>query len=96
MGIGYTLFEHMRLKSDGQWVENFSEYLLPSAHDVPTKIESVILEIPDESGPFGAKGVAEASLVGTAPAITNAIYNAVGVRITDLPVDPSLLVRLDP
>jgi CO/xanthine dehydrogenase Mo-binding subunit len=53
--------------------------------DVP-KMDVDIIEIPDPSGPFGAKGVGEPSLLPTAPAIVNAIYDAVGVRIRELPV----------
>jgi len=51
-------------------------------------VEAVIIEDPDPSGPYGAKGIGEPGLVPTAPAIANAIYDAVGVRIKDLPITP--------
>jgi xanthine dehydrogenase molybdenum-binding subunit len=94
MGIGYALYEEVALKSNLRWVESFSEYLLPTARDVPDHVEIQILEIPEESGPFGARGVAEITAVPTAPAIANAVYDAVKVRVRDLPITPEKLVRL--
>jgi CO/xanthine dehydrogenase Mo-binding subunit len=88
MGIGYALFEDMALKSNGDWVESFSEYLLPTSMETPEKIHLELLEIPEEDGPFGAKGVAEISLVPTAPAIANAVYDALKVRVKNLPITP--------
>jgi len=87
MGLGYGLFEEMVLQ-DGQ-VQNpqLTDYVLPTALDVP-QIELAIVEEPAPKGPFGAKGVSEAALLPTAPAIINAIYDAVGVRIRDLPATP--------
>ncbi|MFW6070380.1 MAG: xanthine dehydrogenase family protein molybdopterin-binding subunit, partial [bacterium] len=87
-GIGYALFEDVQLKQNGDWVDGFAEYLLPTTEDVPTRIESVILEIPEESGPFGAKGVAEMGLVPTAAAIANAVHDAVDIRVTRIPITP--------
>jgi CO/xanthine dehydrogenase Mo-binding subunit len=94
MGIGYALYEDVALKSNLRWVDSFSEYLLPTARDVPDHVEIQILEIPEESGPFGAKGVAEITAVPTAPAIANAVYDAVKMRVRDLPITPEKLVRL--
>jgi CO/xanthine dehydrogenase Mo-binding subunit len=87
MGLGYGLLEEM-VSADGQ-VKNpqFTDYILPTALDVP-EIELAIVEDPAPKGPFGAKGVSEAALLPTAPAIINAIYDAVGVRIRDLPATP--------
>jgi CO/xanthine dehydrogenase Mo-binding subunit len=59
--------------------------------DFPIDIE--FIETNDTFGPFGAKGVAEPGLVPTAPAISNAIYNAVGVRIRDLPITPEKILK---
>ena len=81
MGLGYALYENMVLKSNGQWVNNFTEYLLPTALDMPDCLDVDILEIPEKSGPFGAKGLAEICLVPTGPAIANAVFNATGKRI---------------
>lgn len=92
MGVGYALLEEMPLKSDYHWVDSFTEYLLPTAMDVPEKIQLHLFEIPEASGPYGAKGIAEISLVPTAPAIANAVYDAVGVRIRDLPITPEKII----
>lgn len=91
MGLGYGLLEEIVLV-DGE-VQNpqFTDYVLPTALDVPA-IEVAIVEKPAPKGPFGAKGVAEASLLPTAPAIVNAIYDAVGVRIRELPATPEKIV----
>ena len=53
----------------------------------------IILEIPEESGPFGAKGIGEVIVPPTAPAIANAVYDAIGVRVNSLPITPEKLVR---
>jgi CO/xanthine dehydrogenase Mo-binding subunit len=58
---------------------------------MPAAIQSVILEIPEAGGPYGAKGVGEMGLIPTAPAITSAIYAATGVRATSIPVTPDLI-----
>jgi len=92
-GIGYALYESMRLKSDGRWVDGFAEYLIPTAADMPPRLECVIVELPQASSPYGVKGVGEMGLVPTAPAITNAIYQAVGVRVTAIPVVQEEIAR---
>lgn len=92
MGIGYSLYENMVRKSNGQWVDSFNEYLLPTARDMPGSLDIHILEIPEKTGPFGAKGLAEICLVPTGPAIANAIFNATGKRITHLPIKPEDLL----
>jgi len=83
----------VRLKDNGQWVDGFTEYLLPTAEDVPARIESVILEVPEATGPYGAKGVGEITLVPTAPAIANAVCQATGVRATAIPIAPEVIAR---
>ena len=71
---------------------SFSDYLIPGPADIPV-IESVVLEYPSSNGPFGVKGVGEMTANSPIPAIVNAIYNAVGVRITELPVTPEKVLR---
>ena len=66
---------------------NFRDYKILTAKDV-VPIEAPVLETYDEDGPFGAKGIGEPGCVPTAPAIANAIYDAVGVRIKELPITP--------
>ena len=83
MGLGYALMEEfVYTKTD-----NFAKFRIPRAKDMP-EIELVTLNIPRGKGPFGASGTAEYADVPTAPAIANAIYNACGVRIRDLPITP--------
>jgi CO/xanthine dehydrogenase Mo-binding subunit len=85
MGIGYALSEEL-IYYNGRLVNgNFLDYKLPTALDVP-KIDIQFIETIDPNGPFGAKGLAEPSLIPTAPAILNAIYDAIGVRFKELPV----------
>jgi CO/xanthine dehydrogenase Mo-binding subunit len=93
MGIGYALYENMFLKDDNTWVDSFTEYLIPTSKDMPANFECVVLEIPEASGPYGAKGIGEIPLVPTAPAISNAIYNATGVRVNKLPIRPQDLIE---
>ncbi|OGP70040.1 MAG: 4-hydroxybenzoyl-CoA reductase [Deltaproteobacteria bacterium RBG_13_47_9] len=87
MGIGYALTERLILKNGKVMNPNFLDYKMLTAKDVPN-IVPVVIETNDPSGPFGAKGIGEPGLVPTAPAIANAIYDAVGVRIKDLPITP--------
>lgn len=91
MGIGYALMERLILKEGKVMNPDFLDYKIPTAADVP-EIEPVMIETNDEAGPFGAKGIGEPGLVPTAPAIANAIYNAVGVRIRELPITPEKIL----
>lgn len=90
-GIGYALYEDVKLKDNGRWVDGFAEYLLPTSEDMPN-VESIVVEVPEPTGPHGAKGVGEVALVPTAPAIANAVCNAVGVRVTRIPIQPEMIV----
>jgi xanthine dehydrogenase molybdenum-binding subunit len=87
MGIGYALTERLILREGKVMNSNFLDYKMLTAKDVPN-IEPIVVETNDPFGPFGAKGIGEPGLVPTAPAIANAIYDAVGVRIKDLPITP--------
>jgi CO/xanthine dehydrogenase Mo-binding subunit len=85
MGIGYAMTEDMVIKEGKICNKTFTDYRMLRACDVPT-IEPVIVESYEPTAAFGAKGVGEITNVGTAAAIANAVYDAVGVRITDLPI----------
>ena len=91
-GVGYALSEELQKRETGHWANTFAEYLLPTALDTP-RIETEFIEYPEPSSPFGAKGVGEQGTVATASAIANAIADAVGVRVTKLPVDPEIILR---
>lgn len=86
-GIGYALGEKMVYQNGRLMNGNFLDYKIPTVKDVPP-IQPVIVETDEKDGPFGAKGIGEPGLVPTAPAIANAIYDAIGVRIKDLPITP--------
>ena len=92
-GLGSALFEEM-VYDNGQPINsNLLEYMLPSMEDQPVDFTSFIVETPHPDGPYGAKGVGEAGLPPVAPAIGNAIANALGgVRIRDLPMKPDKIV----
>ncbi|MCK4794940.1 MAG: xanthine dehydrogenase family protein molybdopterin-binding subunit, partial [Desulfobacteraceae bacterium] len=88
MGLGHTLTEEFK-QSDGQVETNsLANYLIPSIYDIPQEITYNFIDKPVPSNELGAKGMAEIVVVPIIPAITNAIYNAVGVRITELPATP--------
>ena len=82
-GLGMALMEEF-FPGKG---ENLHDYLIPSAGDIPP-VESILIEDPSPIGPFGAKGIGEQAVIPTAPAILNAIYHAVGVRIRKIPATP--------
>ena len=88
-GIGYALYEDPVLDSStGRMLtDDFDTYKIPGSLDMP-ELEIILLEQPDPTGPFGAKGVGEPGCVNQAAAIANAIYDAVGVRIWSLPMTP--------
>jgi len=87
MGVGLALYEEM-VYEDGQMVNpNFMDYMIPTAQEAPP-IEALVVEKPHPAGPYGAKGIGEASIVLVAPAIGNALYAATGIRIKDLPLSP--------
>ncbi len=93
-GMGYGLIEDYVINKDTGVVEsdNLTTYKIPSILDLP-EIEVIIVEQPVASGPFGAKSVGEAGHIIIAPAIANAIYNAVGVRITELPITAEKILK---
>ncbi|MBZ5681136.1 MAG: molybdopterin-dependent oxidoreductase [Acidobacteriia bacterium] len=82
-GLGMALMEEF-FPGRG---ENLHDYLIPSAGDVPP-VESILIEDPSPIGPFGAKGIGEQAVIPTAPAILNALHDAVGVRLPRIPATP--------
>jgi CO/xanthine dehydrogenase Mo-binding subunit len=94
MGMAHALYEttHPYYPGVDHLPGSFSEYVLPGMHELP-EIKSVVLEYPSSTGPYGVKGVGEMTANSPIPAIVNAIYDAIGVRITDLPVTPEKILR---
>ncbi len=88
MGLGHTLTEEFKQRDGWPLTDALSTYLIPTTGDVPLEIKSHFVNEPAPMGELGSKGLAELVLVPVAPAITNAIYDAVGVRITQLPATP--------
>lgn len=87
MGVGYGLSEEMQVRQGRVMNPNLLDYKILTAKDkVP--IEPVIVEPFEPTGPFGAKGIGEPACVPSAPALANAVYDAIGVRIRDLPITP--------
>ncbi|MDD2866186.1 MAG: molybdopterin-dependent oxidoreductase [Candidatus Omnitrophica bacterium] len=91
MGLGYTLYEDLKFKEGRVVNPLFSKYRIPRSTEM-IPIESVFIETNDPQGPFGAKGMGEASLLPTAAAIANAIHDAVGIQIKDLPITPQKIL----
>lgn len=92
MGLGYGLMEEITTVGGVIKNTNFTDYLIPTMLDVP-EIDAIIVEEPEPSGPFGAKGVGEPALIPTAAAIANAVYDAIGVRIYSLPITPEKVLQ---
>ncbi len=92
MGTGYALTERLILEKGEVMNPNFRDYKILTAKDI-IPMEPVIVETRDSDGPYGAKGIGEPGLVPTAPAIANAIYDAIGVRIKDLPMTPERILK---
>jgi len=92
MGLGNCLTEEFIVENGNVVTDHLARYRVPGIMLTP-EITSIIVEHPVEAGPYGAKGVGEVSSIPTTPAITNAIYNAVGVRIFKLPVDQEMIAK---
>jgi CO/xanthine dehydrogenase Mo-binding subunit len=93
MQLGFTMFEKMHI--DGGQVTNASlaDYKVPGLHDVPAVMQNEAVDTYQSNGPFGAKGVGEVATFGVSPAIANAIDDAVGVRLMELPLNPEAVLR---
>jgi CO/xanthine dehydrogenase Mo-binding subunit len=86
--VGYALLEELKTRDGIILTPYLSTYLLPTALDMPDEIVPVVLELADQQGPFGARGVAEMPLVPFLPAVASAIHDAVGVWLTEQPFTP--------
>jgi CO/xanthine dehydrogenase Mo-binding subunit len=92
MGVGYALSEQFIVENGINLTDTLYKCRIPTADQVP-EITCAIVEVPHPYGPEGAKGFAEAPSLATAPAIVNAIYDALGVRVTSLPADKKKVLQ---
>ncbi|MGA3305695.1 MAG: molybdopterin cofactor-binding domain-containing protein, partial [Stellaceae bacterium] len=91
MQLGFTLMEKMDFR-DGQLLNpSLADYKIPGMRDMPARMENEAVAAVQHSGPFGAKGVGESATFGVSPAIANAIDDAVGVRLMELPITPDAI-----
>jgi CO/xanthine dehydrogenase Mo-binding subunit len=93
MQLGFTLFEKIHI--DGGQITNASlaDYKIPGFQDVPIAMENLYIEHEQTNGPFGAKGVGESSMFCISPAIANALDDAIGIRLTELPLNQETIFR---
>lgn len=93
MGLGEAMFEEVKFDDRGRILNaDLGEYKIPTALDMPP-VDTIIVESNEPNGPFGAKEVGEGAIMPTIPAILNAVYNATGVRIWELPLTPERVYR---
>jgi CO/xanthine dehydrogenase Mo-binding subunit len=93
MGLGYALMEQIVHQDARLRTRRLSEYHVPTALDMPRQFHDIQVQVPDPSGPFGATGIGETPLLGTAPAILNAIADAVGIHLNAIPATPERVWR---
>lgn len=93
MQLGFTMSEKMDFEGGQVTNASFSDYKIPGINDIPLWMDNKIVESSQSGGPFGAKGVGESATFGVSPSIANAIEDAVGVRITELPLTPEKVLR---
>ena len=92
MGQGFALCEELILKQGRLQTGSLSEYLIPTSEDVP-EIKAIVLESRSGLGPFGAKGIGEPVYAPVAASIANAVADAIGVHIFELPITPEKVIK---
>jgi len=85
-GASSAIFEQLQIQNGKPVNTSFVDYRIAASVDTPREIIPIIVEEPQDDGPWGARGIGEHAMVPTAPAIANAVYNAVGVRLTSMPL----------
>jgi CO/xanthine dehydrogenase Mo-binding subunit len=93
MQLGFTMFEQMTFDAGQVTNASLADYKIPGIRDIPVALENEVVDSREHEGPFGAKGVGESGTFGVTPAVANAIHDAVGVRLTTLPLTPEAVYR---
>ena len=93
MQVGFSLTEIMKLDNGQVTNASFSDYKIPGFNDIPIAFENEMIDSYQSNGPFGAKGVGESATFGVSPAIANAIQDAVGVSLSELPMTPESIFK---
>jgi CO/xanthine dehydrogenase Mo-binding subunit len=93
MQLGFTLTEAMEFEHGQLRNPSFADYKIPGMRDMPLRMENEAVESIEQSGPFGAKGVGESATFGVSPAIANALHDAIGIRLTELPLTAEAVYR---
>ena len=93
IGLGASLHEELKFDADGKMLNpSFGKYRFPNIKDAPGKQTIDCVENPGEVGPFGARGIGEHPVVGVAPAVVNAIQDAIGIDFYEIPVTPEKIL----
>lgn len=93
MGLGHALFDELVFDQGQVLNGTLLDYQVPSVKDMPDRLTPIVVQNPHATGPFGAKGVGETGIIPIAPAVANAVRDAVGVRITRLPLSPERVLQ---
>ena len=91
--LGTVLFEELKLKDGKVLNKSFVDYKIPTIDNAPETFIAMGVEHPEETGPYGARGIGQPAMVPGAPAIANAIYNATGCRFTEMPITPERMLK---
>ncbi len=91
--LGTAIFEELKLKDGKILNKSFVDYKIPTADDMPEVLQSFVVEGPEKTGPFGARGIGEPVMVPGAPAIANAVANAIGCRFYHIPITPDDVLK---
>ncbi|MCP4165142.1 MAG: xanthine dehydrogenase family protein molybdopterin-binding subunit [Chloroflexi bacterium] len=85
-GLSTSMLEQVQFEHGHMLNPNLRDYRIATIKDLPLKVDPIIIEVPQDDGPYGARGIGEHALIPTAPAIANAIHHALGIRIDSLPI----------
>ena len=91
--LGTVLYEELKLKDGKVLNKSFVDYKIPTIDNTPETFIAMGVEHPEETGPYGARGIGEPAMVPGAPAIANAIFNATGCRFTEMPITPEKMLK---